>query len=344
MKKKRVLLTKPMRHFPGAEEALEKEVEVIRSPGPSQDEILQLVGPVHGIVASSTVITEKVIQEAPLLQIIAVPQAGFDKIDVAAATRAGVPVVANTGLAPEPVAEFTLGLIIALSRGIVRADRDLRKMKGWAARPPYADPNKLMGVDVHPCVIGIVGLGHIGSTVARMCQNAFSSRVLAYDPYVSKEEMQNLGAEKADSLVNLASEVNFLLLHLELTKATHHLINSEVLRAMRSNAFLINCARGPVVDEAVLIQALKEGWIAGAALDVFEKEPVTSDNPLLEMDNVILTPHIAGVTVESAKKRGFETVRRVLNIFAGERPDGLVNPEVWDHYIKRSNNFPESDT
>jgi phosphoglycerate dehydrogenase-like enzyme len=147
--------------------------------------------------------------------------------------------------------------------------------------------------------------------------------------------MNASGVEKVSDLLTMAQEVNFLLLHLALTKDTHHLINEDVLRRMRKDAFLVNCARGSALDEKALIQALKEGWIAGAALDVFEEEPISSDNPLLTMDNVILTPHIAGVTIESNKKRGSELMRRVLSVLAGERPEGLVNPEVWPLFLRR---------
>lgn len=153
--------------------------------------------------------------------------------------------------------------------------------------------------------------------------------------------MTALGVEKADDILKLAREVDFLLLHVLLTKETRYLINGDILRAMKPTSYLINCARGGVVEEAALFQALKEGWIAGAALDVFEQEPIRSDHPLLGMDQVVLTPHIAGVTLESSKKRGSELARRVLCALAGERPDGLVNPEVWPRCLERSGGQPK---
>jgi len=332
---KRVLLLRSLNSFPGAEEALGREVDIVRWSGGSDNDLLKTVRDVHGIIASNFKVTGELIQSAPLLEVVGTPQAGFDKIDIDAATRSAVCVVANTGLAPEPVAEFTLGLMIALARRIARADRDLHKTKDWKTRGPYADPRLEMGTDLRGSTIGIVGFGHIGSTVARLSRAAFSSRILAYDPYVTKEQMAASGAEKVNDLMTMAQEVNFLLLHLALTKDTHHLINEELLRKMRKDAFLVNCARGSAVDEKALIRALKEEWIAGAALDVFEEEPIQPDNPLLTMDNVILTPHIAGVTIETAKKRGSELIRRVLSVLSGERPEGLVNPEVWPHFLKR---------
>jgi len=332
---KRVLLLRPLNSYPGVEEALSKEVQIVRWLSGSDHDLLQTVKDVHGMIAPNFKVTREMIQNAPLLEVIGTPQAGFDKIDIDAATKATVCVVANTGLAPEPVAEFTFGLMIALARRIARSDRDLHKIKDWKIRGPYADPRLEMGKELWGSTIGIVGFGHIGSTVARLSRAAFSCRILAYDPYVTSEQMNASGVEKVSDLLTMAQEVNFLLLHLALTKDTHHLINEDVLRRMRKDAFLVNCARGSALDEKALIQALKEGWIAGAALDVFEEEPISSDNPLLTMDNVILTPHIAGVTIESNKKRGSELMRRVLSVLAGERPEGLVNPEVWPLFLKR---------
>lgn len=334
--KKRVLLCKPLKQLLGAEELLARHVEIIRSPGATESELMQAVGDVHGIIAPAVNITEKIIQKAPLLQVIATPQVGFDQIDVEAATRAGVPVVANTGVAPEAVAEFTIGLMISLARKIIKADREFRQSKSWKIREPYFDTDREIGIDVYDSSIGIIGLGQIGSTVAGMLRSAFSAKIFAYDSYVSADQMAASGVEKVNDLVSLASKVDFLLLHVNLNNETRHLINRDVLHSMKRGAFLINCSRGEVVDEAALIEALREGWFAGAALDVFEQEPVKPDNPLLTMDNVVLTPHIAGVSLRSSKKKGTELVRRLISVLEGKRPDvGLVNPEVWSHYLQR---------
>jgi D-3-phosphoglycerate dehydrogenase len=333
---KRVLVPRPIDHLPGAEDALAESVEIIRAPGLSQDDLLQVIGAVHGIVVgSSTEVTARLIDNAPLLQVIATPAAGFDRIDVAAATQAAVPVVANSGVAPEPVAEMAIGLMIAWTRRIVASNRDMHQAKSWSARVPYADPRQHLGIELSGCTIGIVGLGSIGSTLARMCHAAFGSRLLAYDPYVSQERMAALGVEKIGDLRELAGQVDFLLLHVLLTPETYHLVDRRVIYAMKQSGFLINCARGPVVDEQALVQALQEGWIAGAALDVFDPEPLRTDSPLWSMDNVILTPHIAGVTLQGNKRRGAELVRRLLSVLRVEQPDGLVNPEVWPKYLER---------
>lgn len=338
--RKRVLIPKPLDHLPGAESILAREVEIVRSPGLQEDDLLAVVGTVHGLVATGISVTERLIAAGALLEVIATATVGFDKIDVEAATKAAIPVVANTGVAPGPVAEFTIGLMIALGRRIVRADRDLRGTKSWTARAPYADWSRQMGVDLAGSTVGIVGLGNIGADVARRLQSAFGPRLLGYDPYVDRERMAAWGVEKVDDLRTLASQADFLLLHVPLSQETRHLVGREILKSMKPTAFLINCARGPVVDERALILALKEEWICGAALDVFEEEPLQSRNELLTLDNVVLTPHIAGVSRLSTRMRGEELVRRLVTVLSGRRPDGLVNPEVWPTFLERCQSHP----
>ena len=273
------------------------------------------------------------INSAPLLQVIATPQVGFDKIDLTAATRAGIPVVTNTGLSAGTVAEFTLGLMIALSRRIVRSNYDLRQQKDWAVRLEYVGRN--MGFELQGATVGLVGFGSIGSALAGLTQRAFSTRVLAFDPFISREKMAACQVEKRDNLPDLARESDFLSLHVNLSDKTRHLINEDILRVMKPGAFLINCARGEIVDEQALVKALQEKWIAGAAADVFEEEPVSRQNPLLSLPNMIVTPHIAGISAQSSIERGIQAVKRLLKAFTGEKPEGLANPEVWDKYLEK---------
>jgi D-3-phosphoglycerate dehydrogenase / 2-oxoglutarate reductase len=334
--KKRLLLTRRLNLRKETEDKLARELDIIVSPGAAERDILPLVADVHGIVAHGARVTEKIIQSAPLLEVIATPQVGFDSIDVAAATRAGVAVVANTGLAPDTVAEFTLGLMIALARRIVKSDRDLRRERDWSVRAAYVDPARDIGKDLQGATIGLVGFGSIGSSVARLCRRTFSARVLAYDPFVPPEKMSPQGVEKRDNLADMAREVDFLSLHVALTDATRHLIDETILRAMMPGAYLINCARGEVVDEKALTKAIKNRWIAGAATDVLEEEPVDPGNPLLDLSNVIITPHIAGITAQSSFQRGEEVVRQILEVFSRTKPKGLANPDVWPEYLEKS--------
>jgi D-3-phosphoglycerate dehydrogenase len=337
--KKKVLLTRPFSLQKQIEEKLAQEADIILSPDSTERTILSFVKDVHGIIAHGTSITENIIQKAPLLLVIATPQVGFDKIDVVAATKAGVAVVANTGLAPDTVAEFSLGLMLALARRIVRSDHDLHQNRDWLFRAAYTNPSLDIGVDLYGATIGLVGLGSIGSAVARICQGALSARILAFDPFVSWEKMLAQGVEKRENLIDMAREVDFLSLHAVLTNDTRHLINETILRAMKPGAYLINCARGEVVDEKALIMAIQNKWISGAATDVLEEEPVNPENPLLDMPNVIITPHIAGVTIKSTFMRVEEIAKRILDIFAGIKSEGLVNPEVWPRYIHKLKRF-----
>jgi len=333
--KQKVLLTRRLQLKKQTENELAQKLDIVLSPGATEKDILPFVGDVHGIIAHGTTITDKIIQAAPLLQVIATPQVGFDKIDVAAATKAGVAVIANTGFAPDTVAEFTLGLMIALARRIVKSDHDLHQKKDWSVRAAYIDPAADMGIDLQAATIGLVGFGFIGSSVARLCRVAFSARILAYDPFITREKMLAQGAEKRDSLIDMAREVDFLSLHMALTDDTRHLINETILRAMKPGAYLVNCARGEVVDEKALIKALQNKWITGLATDVLEEEPINPRNPLLNMSNVIITPHIAGITVQSSFQRGEEIVKQILDIFAGKKPRGLANPDVWPIYVQK---------
>lgn len=333
--REKVLLTGNIAGLPGIEDALREKFQLIERPGIGEKEIISLVKDINGIIAPHTDITGEIISTAPMLQVIATPQVGFDKIDVIAATKFNIPVIASVGMATLTVAEFTLGLIIDLARRITRSDHDLREKKNWSARAPYADTKLEMGIDLNGLTIGLVGLGAIGRDVARICKVALSSRVLAYDPFVSKEAMEAQGVEKRDNLVNMVKEVDFLSLHLLSSKDTKDIINETIFRSMRPDAYLINCARGEVVDEKALVRALEEKWIAGAAIDCFEEEPINPDNPLLNLPNVVLTPHIAGIAVQSCLEKAREMLKRIIDIFAGRKPEGLVNPDVWPGYLKK---------
>ena len=273
-----------------------------------------------------------VLESAPDLRIIAAPTAGYEWIDVEAATARGIPVIANTGAAASAVAEFTLGTVLALTRRIVAADRDLRGGLDWGeVRDRYSRADQHIGSDLTGSTVAVVGLGHIGIEVAKKLAVLNPGKLLGHDPYASAEAAAAVNVELCADLVDCAARADVLLLHVPLTPATTHLVNAELLAAMKPTAFLVNCSRGPVVEEAALVAALREHRLAGAALDVFEQEPLPAGSPLRQLDNVILTPHIGGVTAQSDEARAREIGRRVLACVAGTRPAGLVNPEVWDH-------------
>lgn len=335
MRRKKVLVPRPMLH-PIGEEILRQEVEVERGPSPALPDLLKAVEDAHGLVVVLPVrVPADLIRAGRLLEVISTHGAGFEHIDVEAATAAGIPVVNNVGVGPIPVAEHALGMMICLAKRIVWADRALRPQGNWGVREDLLAVDRQMGHELEGKTVGIVGLGNIGTLLAHKCRLAFHMRVLAYDPFVSRERMEAMGVTKVEDLMELLREADFVSLHLPSMKETRGIIGREQLRAMKRTAYLINCARGAVVDEAALVQALREGWIAGAGLDVFEPEPPSADNPLFKLDNVVLTPHIAGVTEETARQLAISVATQVLQVLRGERPPHLVNPEVWPRFLER---------
>jgi glyoxylate reductase len=259
----------------------------------------------------------------PQLKIISNYAVGFDNIVVPELTEKGI-VVTNTPSdeVNESVAEHAWALMLALARRIVEADESTRRgaYKGW-------EPGIFLGVNMVGKTLGIVGMGRIGSMTARRAKG-FNMKVLynkrAPDPEAEKE----LGVEFAD-LDRLYAESDFISLHVPLTDETRHMINKNSLNKMKKGVILVNTARGPVVDEGDLVDALREGKVGGAGLDVFDNEP--NINPeLIAMENVILTPHIASATWEARNKMGEQAVTAILDTFAGIMPQEIVNKEVWD--------------
>lgn len=330
----RILIPQPLSHLPGIAASLGREHEIISATGTSEAELAEAVTSADAFVATAMDVSANVLRAGQRLLVVGTPQVGFDRIDVAAATEAGIPVISSAGVSPDSVAEMTLGLMISLARRINRADRDLRRA-GWSTRRTYAEPDAQLGIELTGRCVGIAGFGHIGASLAAKCQAAFGCRVLAYDPFVTAGQMASAGIEKADTVRDLVREADFVTLHVPLTGETHHLVDANVLAAMKPTAFVINVARGGVLDEAALISAIRSGQLAGAALDVYEKEPLSADNPLVELAEVILTPHIAGVTHESNEQRAAAFAERLSDVLAGRRPAGLANPAVWDAYLER---------
>jgi D-3-phosphoglycerate dehydrogenase len=186
-----------------------------------------------------------------------------------------------------------------------------------------------MGCELQGKTLGVVGFGRIGSRVAEMCRDALHMPVLVYDPYLDPDDIVEWGATPVDDLLTLARQVDVLTVHTPLTAETRHIIDAEVLAALKPTAILINAARGPVVDEAALEAALAAGQLAGVGLDVFDPEPPLPDNPLFQYDRVVFTPHTGSYTDEGRRRMGRMAVEEILHVLRGERPDYLANPEVW---------------
>jgi phosphoglycerate dehydrogenase-like enzyme len=241
---------------------------------------------------------------------------GTDNVPVEEATRRQI-VVANTPAAmSDGVSDHLIALLFAVARRVAELDRAVRQGR-WGQTPTQP----LSGVQGR--TLGVVGLGHAAREVVRKLRG-FEMRVLAHDPFVSAEAMTALGATAAD-LNDLLAQSDYVSLHCPLTPATRHLIGERELRLMKSSAVLLNTSRGPVIDEAALVRALREGWIAAAGLDVLETEPPAPDNPLLQMDNVVVTPHVAGYAFGGLESRWRHSVETVVALARGQEPPSWVN-------------------
>ena len=264
-------------------------------------------------------ITARVMAAAPRLRAVVKYGVGVDNINVEEATRRGIMVVNCPEYGSETVADHAFAMMIGLARRIVRIDRAMRD-RGW-----MWPELEFIGTDLFGKTMGIIGLGRIGRAMARR-SGGFGMRRLAADPYVDGETFADFGCERV-SLDELLAQSDFVSVHCVLTPETRGFIGEAQLRAMKEGAFIVNVSRGAIIEGPALVRALKQGWIAGAGLDVFPEEPVLPDCPLLGMDNVILTPHLAWYTVEADEKLSRESADRVLEVLDGRIPRNLKNAE-----------------
>jgi D-3-phosphoglycerate dehydrogenase / 2-oxoglutarate reductase len=267
------------------------------------------------------------LRRTPNLLIVSSNGAGFDPVDVDACTAAGVVVVNQSGGNAHSVAEHALGMLLTLSKRIIEADRALR-------RDPNVNRNALMGTEAQGKTIGIVGLGNVGRRIAELCKGLLGMKVLAYDPYLSADEMAARGGEKVE-LDDLLRRSDYVSINCPLAKDNRGMIGAREFGLMQKHAYFITTARGFIHDEAALLEALRNKQIAGAGLDVWSKEPPPPEHPLLQFDNVLASPHTAGVTTEARINMGKIAAEQMLDALDGKRPPRLINPEVWPAYTKR---------
>jgi len=314
-----ILLTEPI-HEQGV--AVLEQIGKVHQVHPRQTETWQaLVPEAHVIIARLAKVTREVMEAAPHLRVIARHGVGVDNVDVAYATQRRIPVVYTPTANTESVAEHALAMLLALSKYLLQGDRAQRN-GDFQAR------FRLIGREMQGKTLGLIGAGRIGSRVAQMCRAAFQMRVLAYDPYVSAEQVAGLGIELVSDLPLLLQEADYVSIHVPLTPTTHGLIGEREFALMKPTAVLVNTARGGVVDEQALYTALLEGQIAGAALDVWEKEPPPLDHPLFTLENVIVNPHMASHTEEALIRMAMTLAEDVARVLEGKLPHFCVNPEV----------------
>jgi len=268
-----------------------------------EGEILKLVGDAHGIIVrSQTKITAEILNAAKRLRVVGRAGVGVDNVDVETATRRGVVVLNAPGANTVSTAEHTFSLLLGIARNISRADATL-KSGVWERK-------RLEGVELYNKTLGIIGMGRIGSELSRRAI-AFGMRVLAFDPYLSAARARGLQVELVEEINDLLSAADFITLHTPLTPETHHILNAERLKKTKSGVRIVNCARGGLIDEHALIEGLQSGHVAGAALDVFETEPLPPESPLRSVPNILLTPHLGASTAEAQESVGIEIAQSV---------------------------------
>jgi D-3-phosphoglycerate dehydrogenase len=312
----RILVSDPL-----AEEGLEilrREYVVDVLTDLKEDELVRKIGDYDALlVRSGTEVTAKVIEAGKKLRFIGRAGAGVDNIDMDAATRRGI-IVAN---APEgntlAATEHTMAMMLSLARNIPQANSSL-KNKEWKR-------SKFMGVELNEKTLGIVGLGRIGREVAKR-SSALGMHIVGYDPFITKEKAAQIGVE-AVSLEELFRVSDVITVHTPLIKETKHIINSRTISTMKDNVRIINCARGGIIDEKALYDAIKSGKVAGAALDVFEDEPPLN-SPLLELDNVITTPHLGASTVEAQQNVAVSIAKQCITVLRGGSAKYIVNAPI----------------
>jgi len=270
---------------------------------------------------------QELLKRAPNLLLVSSNGAGFDPVDVDACTKAGVLVVNQSGGNARSVAEHALGMLLTLSKRIIEADRALRRDRD-------VNRNALIGTEAQGRTIGIVGIGNVGRRVAELCRGLLSMNVLAYDPYLSKSEIAERGAQKVE-LDELLRRSDYVSINCPLTKESRGMIGARQFALMQPHAYFITTARGFIHDEDALLEALRAKKIAGAGLDVWSREPPPPEHPLLQFDNVLASPHTAGVTREARENMGRIAAEQILDALDGKRPPRIINPEVWPHYSER---------
>lgn len=325
MVKPRVYVTRQL--FPQAMDILEAVAAVEVFDGVDnaipRDLLLEKVKDVEGLLPLLTErIDGELMDAGEKLKVISNYAVGFNNIDTDAATERGIYVTNTPGILTDTTADAAFALLMATARRIPEADRHIRA-KGWV----HAwGPKMFIGSDVHGKTLGILGMGRIGSAMVKRAKG-FSMNVVYHDVHRREDLEEELGIiyKPRDEVIRSA---DFLSLHVPLTPETHHMIGAEELASMKETSFLINTSRGPVVDEKALADALRDGVIAGAGLDVFETEPVSHDSPLLGLDNIVLTPHLASGSIETRTKMATTAATNIVSVLQGRVPPSLVNPEV----------------
>jgi D-3-phosphoglycerate dehydrogenase len=298
------------------------DAEIVEVDAKTEAEFIAAAQDADAVIARNRRISAAIIKGLKRCKVIGLSSVGADTVDVDAATEAGIVVTNVPDVFIDEVADHTMAMFLAAHRRL-RVMHQLTVDGRWReGRPSFNEIPRLYGQ-----TFGLISFGNVAKAVARRC-HAFGLHLIAYDPYVAELEMTSVGVEPVTSLMELLRRSDFVSMHGPLNRETHHMMGAAQFQAMKRTAIFINNGRGPTVDEAGLVKALQEGWIAGAALDVFEQEPVDTGNPLLKMDNVIVTPHIASATSRMAPESRRRLGREIATVLQGKWPRSAVNPGV----------------
>ncbi|KAF2957261.1 hypothetical protein AS159_09550 [Thermotoga sp. Ku-13t] len=321
----KVMIVQPI-HENGVKMLLNAGFEVIHASSPEPSVVAREIADCDGVIVRTAPFTAEIIRSAPKLKVIARHGVGVDNIDVEEASRHGIYVVNTPNANALSVAEATVAFILALAKKLKEMDAATRKGE-FKIRDLFST------MDVDGKILGIIGLGRIGSLVAKKCQAAFSMKVLAFDPYIDPARASELGVELV-SLERLLKESDFVTIHVPLTPETKAMIGEAQLRLMKPTAYIINMARGPIWDELAVLKAIEEGWIAGAATDVFVEEPPKPDHPFFKCEKILLTSHNAALTKECVIRMAEGAAQGVIEVLTGKRPSFPVNLDLLKKYGK----------
>ncbi len=306
---------------------LENKCRIVIGPKEANELPVELVGllpEADGLFTLLTInVNEELLSKAPKLKVVSNMAVGFDNIDLHACTHRGIPVGNTPGVLTDGTADLTMAILLAAARRIVEANLDASqgKWKTWS-------PTGWLGKDLRGSTLGIVGLGQIGSAVAERAAG-FGMKIIFSDPDPNPEKAEHFNAQHVP-LETLFKKSDFISLHVPLTPETHHMINEEALKLMKPTSLLINTSRGPIIDTNALITALEDEWIAGAALDVTDPEPLPSDHQLFKLPNCLIVPHIGSATWNTRRQMAERACENLLAGIKGKRLPFCVNPEVYN--------------
>lgn len=311
-------------HESGLKMLKEVNLEIVHASSTDPEIVAREIVDIDGVIVRTSPFNAKIIQNAKKLKVIARHGVGLDNVDLEEASKRGIWVVNTPNANAVSVAEATVAFILALAKKLKQMDLETRN-NNFKVRDLFST------IDLDTKTLGIIGLGRIGTLVAKKCQTAFSMKVLAFDPYVDRKKATEVGVELV-TLETLLKDSDFVTIHAPLTENTLNLIGESQLKLMKPTAFIINMARGPLWDENAILKALNEGWIAGAATDVFVDEPPKPDHPFFNCDKILLTPHNSALTKECVVRMAQGAARGVIEVLSGKMPTFPVNLHLLKKY------------